>query len=169
MAPLCILKEEEQTIDIFSPSVVTVTPFWLLLKIVLTLSFLRHDGEKCLFWVTHMLVFWGFYWKKYKKKLFVQGHLQNPFYTMDWKRDTRQTPDSHMQSILSITHSKNISFSSLQLMPMGLLSTTQKWKTLSEHVCAVSINGNVTIHEHQECVYDFPSLWPHVPQRTCLN
>ena len=84
MAPLCILREEEQTIDIFSPSVVTVTPFWLLLKIVLTLSFLRHDdGEKCLFWVTHMLVFWGFYLKKYKKKLFVQGHLQNPFYTMD--------------------------------------------------------------------------------------
>ena len=43
-------------------------------------------------------------------------------------------------------------------MPMGLLSTTQKWKTLSEHVCAVSINGNVTFHEQQECVYDFPSL-----------
>ena len=43
-------------------------------------------------------------------------------------------------------------------MPMGLLSTTQKWKTLSEHVCAVSINGNVTFHEQQVCVYDFPSL-----------
>ena len=43
-------------------------------------------------------------------------------------------------------------------MPIGLLSTTQKWKTLSEHVCAVSINGNVTFHEQQVCVYDFPSL-----------
>ena len=84
MAPLCILKEEEQTIDIFSPSVVTVTPFWLLLKIVLTLSFLRHDGEKCLFWVTHMLVcILGILLKEIQKKLFVQGHLQNPFYTMD--------------------------------------------------------------------------------------
>ena len=79
MAPLCILREEEQTIDIFSPSVVTVTPFWLLLKIVLTLSFLRHDGEKCLFWVTHMLVFWGFYLKKYKKKTFCTRPLAKPF------------------------------------------------------------------------------------------
>ena len=25
-------------------------------------------------------------------------------------------------------------------------------------LCAVSINGNVTFHEQQECVYDFPSL-----------
>ena len=97
----------------------------------------------------------------------IQKKTCKTLFTQWIEREThdRPRPDSHMQSILSITHSKNISFSSLQLMPMGLLSTTQKWKTLSEHVCAVSINGNVTFHEQQECVY----LWPHVPQRTCLN
>ena len=95
MAPLCILREEEQTIDIFSPSVVTVTPFWLLLKIVLTLSFLRHDdGEKCLFWVTHMLVFWGFYLKKYKKKDFLYKATCKTLFTQWIERETHDRPQT---------------------------------------------------------------------------
>ena len=108
MAPLCILKEEEQTIDIFSPSVVTVTPFWLLLKIVLTLSFLRHDGEKCLFWVTHMLVFWGFYWKKYKKT-FCTRPLAKPFLHNGLKeRHTTDPRQSHAKYPVYYTFQKYI-------------------------------------------------------------
>ena len=103
MAPLCILREEEQTIDIFSPSVVTVTPFWLLLKIVLTLSFLRHDGEKCLFWVTHMLVFWGFYFKKYKKNFLYKATCKTLF-TQWIERETHDRPETVTCKVSCLLH-----------------------------------------------------------------
>ena len=137
MAPLCILREEEQTIDIFSPSVVTVTPFWLLLKIVLTLSFLRHHLKMSLLGHTYAGIF-GILPRKIKRS-FCKRPLAKPFL-----HNERHTIDPRLQSQTQshAKYFKNISFSSLQHMPMGLLSSTQKWKTLFELVCAVSTNGN---------------------------